>query len=321
MEAWFEGKRLQTIPISHYQETCVTATWIKFSQQLLRLTGETKYADAIEQTFYNALLGSMNHDGSDWAKYTPLAGQRLEGSEQCGMGLNCCVASGPRGLFTFPHTTVMSANEGLQVNFFSAGSYTLKTPGKQKIELIQETNYPVTGMVTMKIQLQKPENMSLLVRIPSWSQKSSLKVNGELLSDISPGKYAKIERTWKSGDAVELSLDMQGRVLSVGDSPGNMVILRGPVVLARDARLSEVAIETVIRPLADKEGYIELQPAEQQKSGIWMEFKAPFKAESYSEKEAGTIWIPLCDYASAGNATEGHPHFRVWLPQLYDPRE
>ncbi|MGV8095464.1 MAG: beta-L-arabinofuranosidase domain-containing protein [Mangrovibacterium sp.] len=79
MEAWFGGYELQALPIAHYQETCVTATWIKLSQQLLRLTGEARYADVIEQSFYNALLGAMNPDGSDWAKYTPLSGQRLEG--------------------------------------------------------------------------------------------------------------------------------------------------------------------------------------------------------------------------------------------------
>src|SRR5690554_4253876 len=65
MEAWFSGKELQTAPIAHYQETCVTVTWLKFNQQMLRLTGEAKYADEIERTFYNALLGSMRPDGAD----------------------------------------------------------------------------------------------------------------------------------------------------------------------------------------------------------------------------------------------------------------
>ena len=132
MECWFDGKLHQDLPIMHYQETCVTVTWIKLSQQLLRLTGEAKYADAIELAYYNALLGAMRWDGSDWAKYTPLAGQRLEGSEQCGMGLNCCTASGPRGLFTFPLTAVMSTNEGIQVNFYAEGSYNLANSEKAK---------------------------------------------------------------------------------------------------------------------------------------------------------------------------------------------
>lgn len=321
VETWFLGKKFQTLPIAHYQETCVTATWIKFCQQLLRLTGEAKYADAIEQSFYNALLGAMSYDGSDWAKYTPLAGQRLPGSEQCGMGLNCCVASGPRGLFTFPQTAVMSANDGVQVNFFAAGKYTLQTPGKQQIQVIQETDYPVSGKISIKLQLKKPEKMKILVRIPNWSAKSALFVNGEQVSDVKPGQNAGIERPWKSGDAIELNLDMRGRVLTFGEYPKNKVIVRGPVVLSRDARLSDLPIESVIKPLADKEGYIDLQPIEEKKAGIWMVFKARFMPESYLEKGAEPIWINLCDYASAGNAPDSHPYFNVWIPQLMDPRE
>jgi len=319
METWFEGNKLQTLPITHYQETCVTATWIKLSQQLLRLTGEAKYADAIEQAFYNALLGAMKPDGSDWAKYTPLTGQRLEGSEQCGMGLNCCVASGPRGLFTFPLTSVMSTKEGLHVNFFAAGSYTLQTPGKQKIELVQETDYPETGKISMKVLLQNPENMLFQLRIPRWSIKSTLTVNGEPISGLSSGKYVNIERKWKSGDAIVLNLDMRSRVLSLGALPENMAIVRGPVVLSRDSRFPGPAIESIIKPVTNKEGFIELVPAEQKSAGVWMAFSASFIPESYAEGGSKPILILFCDYASAGNSQEGHPYFKVWLPQLIEP--
>src|SRR6218665_1029502 len=85
-ECWFGGKKLPTLPAKHYQETCVTATWIKLSQQLLRLTGEARYADAIELAYYNALLGSMKPDGTNWTKYSPLVGLRQEGEDQCKMG-------------------------------------------------------------------------------------------------------------------------------------------------------------------------------------------------------------------------------------------
>lgn len=262
MECWFGGKNLQILGVTHYQETCVTATWIKLSQQLLRLTGEAKYADAIEQAYYNALLGAMKPDGSDWAKYTPLFGQRLEGTEQCGMGLNCCVASGPRGLFTFPLTSVMSAKDGIQVNFFAKGTYTLETPGKQKVEIIQETDYPVTGNIRLKVQLEKPENMSLLIRIPQWSKESTLTINGKPNQSITPGEYVKIQRTWKAGDLVDLNLDMRGRVVKLGKLPEYLAILRGPIVLSRDARLSGPPIESIITPIADKDGYLKLEPVD-----------------------------------------------------------
>ena len=170
----------------------------------------------------------MRWDGSDWAKYTPLAGQRLEGSEQCGMGLNCCTASGPRGLFTFPLTAVMSTNEGIQVNFYAEGTSTLPTPKKQKIELLQKTGYPVSGKISLKVNMQKPEDMSVRIRIPQWSNETTLMINGELVSDLIPGKYVVLQRVWKADDVIELSLDMRGRVVEHGSLPKSIAIVRGP---------------------------------------------------------------------------------------------
>ena len=126
---------------------------------------------------------------------------------------------------------------------------------------------------------------------------------------------------WKSGDQIELNLDMRGRLVSLGKSPENKAIFRGPILLSRDTRLSELALESVITPIADKDGYIELVPVSQKKQELWMEFSAPFVPESYTEGGSTSILVPLCDYASAGNSKEGHPFFKVWLPQFFDPRK
>ena len=318
VECWFGGKALQTLPIAHYQETCVTATWIKLNQQLLRLTGESKYADAIEQTYYNALLGSMKPDGADWAKYSPLAGIRLEGSEQCSMGLNCCVASGPRGLFTLPLTAVMGEQDGINVNFFAEGNYRLQTPAQQTAEIIQQTDYPATGNIGIKVSIPKNETFTLRVRIPAWSQRSLVSINGEALNGVTAGKYVEIKREWKSGDQIILSVDMRGRLVRLGELPENIAIVRGPIVLARDTRLGGPGVDEAAQPLANKEGYIDLEPTGNKTNGIWMQFKAPFLLESHKEAAAAPVQLVLCDYASAGNTFDEQSHFRVWLPQLYD---
>ena len=52
-----------------------------------------------------------------------------------------------------------------------------------------------------------------------------------------------------------------------------------------------------------------------------MAFKAPFTGESYAEGGINKFTVELCDYSSAGNSHEGRPHFKVWLPQLVNPRE
>ena len=321
VECWFGGKNLQTLPIHHYQETCVTVTWIKLCQQLLRLTGDAKYADAIEQSFYNALLGAMKPDGTDWAKYSPLAGERLQGSEQCGMGLNCCVASGPRGLFTIPLTAVMSEKEGLRVNFFVEGTYHLQTPGRQPAELIQQTTYPVSGNIILKLSIPKAENLTLRIRIPGWSKQSVLIINGEPVTKVIPGQYAEVRRIWKTGDSISVVLDMRGRLIHLGKLPESIAIVRGPIVLARDARLGGPNVDATIKPVTDNDGYFKLEPAGVNQNGIWMEFKAPFMLESHKEAVNKPVSLLLCDYASAGNTNDETSWFRVWFPQSLDPRE
>jgi hypothetical protein len=320
-EMWFGGKSLQTVPVAHYQETCVTVTWIKLNQQLLRLTGDAKYADEIERAYYNALLGSMNHDASDWAKYTPLNGQRLPGSGQCGMNLNCCNASGPRGQFTLPLTTVTSANHGLAVNFYVPGDYHLRTPKGRTLVVKQETDYPVSGKVRVTLDLDRDEEMTLQFRIPAWSAEHKVSVNGKAVSGVNGGEYVKVKRKWSSTDVVELALDMRGKVTIHGDGERKFnAITRGPIVLAMDSRFPNPPLSTVNEPMDNAEGYVELKAVEN-KSGdnVWMTYTARFRPESYMEAAAEPIDIYLCDYASAGNGKH-QSVFAVWLPQLFSGR-
>jgi uncharacterized protein len=319
-ECWFGGKEHQVSPVYHYQETCVTVTWIKMSQQLLRLTGEAKYADAIEQAYYNALLGAMNIDGSDWAKYTPLSGERKHGSEQCGMGLNCCNASGPRGLFTFPLTVVMSATDGIQVNFFTDGKSLINTPANQNAEIIQSTNYPIDGKIVLKVEIPRAEEMSIRIRIPAWSTQTVLTVNGKPVDGLIAGEIAVIKRSWQSGDEIELELDMQGRIIKQGKHPEHLALMRGPIVLARDARLEGPVINAVITPVVNNEGYVSLEKVRQNENNIWMQFKAMVNVETYTESAAQPVPAFFSDYASAGNTIDERSAFRVWFTQLVNPR-
>lgn len=320
-EMWFGGKEKQTMPIAHFQETCVTVTWIKLNQQLLRLTGDSKYADEIERSYYNALLGSLNYDASDWAKYTPLVGQRLPGSGQCGMNLNCCNASGPRGQFTLPLTTVMGSASGLTVNFFIPGTYTVRPLNGKPVTVVQETDYPASGNVRIRLSLDRPTEMDVALRIPSWSVRSELRVNGETISNVKAGEYVVVTRKWTKDDVIELALDMRGRVIIHGDGDRKFAAIeRGPVVLARDSRLEGPPLITITSPIADTDGYIELVPVTPDKGdNIWMQFKAKFRPESYKEFAADPVEIHLCDYASAGNGKD-MSEFNVWLPQLYSGR-
>lgn len=319
-EMWFKGKEHQHFPVHHYQETCVAVTWLKLSNQLLRLTGERKYADEAEVVYYNALLAAMSAKGAVWAKYTPLNGQRLPGNEQCGMGLNCCDASGPRGLFNFPQHLVMERNDGLQINHFAGGEYLTKSPGGQKITLTQNTDYPQSGDILLSLKLIKAEEFTINLRIPEWSKQTKLSINGVESGKVLPGSIVPVKRIWKTGDQISLNLDMRGRIVETGTKLRSLAIMRGPVVLARDSRFEGAGIEAVLKPLAGKDGYVELtrQPAKPEE--YFMSFNARFIPESYTEKPGGTTSVTLCDYASAGNGPV-KSFYKVWTPQLFNPQK
>jgi len=314
-EMWFGGASLQASPVNHYQEVCVTVTWIKFSLQLFRLTGEAKYAEAAERSYYNALLGSLDWTGSTWAKYTPLNGQRLPGSEQCGMGLNCCEASGPRALFLLPFYAVTRGDNTLMVNYFIEGKYETQL-NNNKIVVEQKTVYPQNGQVEIKLHIPSASFFKFKIRIPDWAKDCVIKLNGKMADgEVKNGTYYTISREWKDGDIIELNMPMQGRIISVGQTPKSMAVLWGPVVLSRDAVFGDsTAMGAVLQPVVTKQGYLNLRPVKTA-GNCWMRFKATFLPESYREYGAKPVEISLCDYASAGNIKK-QSLFQTWFPQL-----
>ncbi|HUU26963.1 MAG TPA: beta-L-arabinofuranosidase domain-containing protein [archaeon] len=318
-ECWYGGRQLQTVPALHMMETCVTVTWIKFCAQLLRLTGEPRYADAIEQAVYNALLGAMTLDGKDFAKYSPLIGRRSPGDNQCGMDLHCCSANGPRGLLVAPQVAVMASSEGPVVNLYSTGMAYIRLPSGNRVEIAQETDYPLQETVTIRVHPEWPERFTLRLRVPAWSGQTVITVSGAQVSDVTPGSYARVTGSWDTGDTVTLKLDLRGRVIRDPGGSEQIAIMRGPIMLARDSRLGNEDVDTELqRPVADEEGFIELQPDTPPSKAFWMVFKVPVVEDPASRETGSKRLIRMCDYSSAGNTWDRDARFRVWLPVLAD---
>ena len=71
-----------------------------------------------------------------------------------------------------------------------------------------QTVYPADGRVRIAVGLPKSEAFALRLRIPQWSERTSLRINGAPYDGyLIPGTYASIERTWNEGDRIELDLE------------------------------------------------------------------------------------------------------------------
>lgn len=311
-ECFYHGAQRQTEPTYHTMETCVTFTWIKLCNNLLRLTGNPFYADQIEKTIYNALLASMKFDGSQIAKYSPLEGTRQEGEEQCGMHINCCNANGPRAFTLIPKMAFMSGKNEIALNFYGQSDATAQLNQKNIVSIHQETTYPESGKIEITISPETPETFNLLLRIPQWSVQSSVLLNGKTMSGVATGSYFRIKKEWQKGDKITINLDMSGRLIALN---GYQAIMRGPVLLARDSRFGDGFVdETAV--IQNKSNLVELSLSQQKPAHIWMSFTVPLVLGNNLEGDYRTPKaVHFCDFASAGNSWDKNYRYRVWIKQ------
>ncbi len=230
-EHYEPGHRL---PITgHVVETCASMSWIEVTQYLLELTGEAKYADAIERLLWNHLYAAQTVDGDCNRYHTPLNGAKPAGYYH---GPNCCTSSGHRLQSKVPLLIYGAGEKGLYVNQFVASEAQLKLPSGNTVTIHQETGYPTSEKVVMHVTPRKRERFKVFVRIPAWCEDAALKVNGKVVSSVRAGTYVPVRRRWEKGDRIELTLPMRPRWVKGSDTTdGMLALVRGPMVYALDS--------------------------------------------------------------------------------------
>ena len=320
-ELWYHGKVKQTHPYYRMNETCVVTTWLRLCESLLAETGDPSWADEMERTFYNIYLATLSRDGSAFAQYTGLEGMRSAGLNNCFMEENCCNANGPRGFVSFMRAllTVDAAAWGhaalpaVAINLYETSTVSVELPAlKERVTFEMFALYPKEGEVRIVNRTVKPFDFALKLRIPSWSSKTVVKVNGEAVAGVSAGTYCELKRHWMPGDKVEVDFDMPCRVHLLNN---HVAFTRGPIVLARDARFHDGNLVERMRAIDFKKG-VEMRPVPTGHGDIWMAFSAflPMGAHSESPDNVHSQPVKFCDFASAGNTWTDESAYRVWLP-------
>ena len=321
-EAWFHGRVKQHLPYMLLQETCVVTTWMRFVEKLLTVTGDPKYADELERSFYNIYLASMNRDASMFAAYTPLNGVRSEGHHHCYMHTNCCNANGPRGFLAFLRALLMTDESSVFLNFYASSNVSAILPAnREKVALEVYTLYPKGGFVRIVNHTEKTMPFTLNLRIPAWSATTQVKVNGTPLTGAKAGSYFPVTRTWTIGDVVEVTFDMTVRAHVLNR---HVAFTSGPVLLARDSRFGDGDVNDVFRRHSIKDGQrMNFSPAQSPSDQFWMIYTASLPVGSHHENPNGALnqTITFCDYASAGNLWDSRNYYRVWFPFEWGPAE
>jgi uncharacterized protein len=225
-----------------YCETCSSCGVVFFQYKLNLAYHDAKYADLYEQTMYNALLGGVALDGKSFCYTNPLVNTERAKWHVC----PCCVGNFARTLLMVPTWTYAKSNDGLYVNMFVGSRIHVGKVGGTNVEVVQKTEYPWDGSITITVNPEEAKTFSVYVRIPdrttSKLYKESPRVSGvkrfavngrEQAPEIRKG-YAVVTREWKRGDRIELELPMEPQRV-VADSrieadAGAVALKYGPLI-------------------------------------------------------------------------------------------
>lgn len=210
-------------------ESCATAYLIRLAHHLLQLEGNSFDGDLMERAIYNALFAAQSPDGRRLRYFTAVDGPRkyYEGDTYC------CPGNWRRIVAELPEMIYYrSAEGGVMVNLYGASTGNVPLGNDLSVRIEQETDYPNSGKVVMKVAPSRPADFPLKLRIPRWCDSASVSVNGQPSGDsLKPGDWHSIKRQWKTGDVVTLEMPMKPRLVRGRKlQSGKVAVMRGPVV-------------------------------------------------------------------------------------------
>ena len=182
-------------------ETCATMSWMQLTQQLLELTGDTKYADAMERLLINHVFAAQECEHGVCRYHTPPNGVKPLGNFH---GPDCCTASGHRIISLLPTFIYAENGDDFYVNQYMDSRYT----GKD-FAFEVAGNYPESEHLTLTITSAGSQQKTLNLRIPSWCKTPQVTVNSQDKAGIQPGTYFSLSRQWTKGDIVEITFPME----------------------------------------------------------------------------------------------------------------
>ncbi|KAK2695679.1 hypothetical protein QWA68_004050 [Fusarium oxysporum] len=222
-------------------EACNSYNMLKLTRELWALNPtDASYFDFYEKALLNHLLGQQDpsSDHGHVTYFTPLkAGGRRGVGPAWGGGtwstdynsFWCCQGTGVETNTKLMDSIYFHTSDTLYVNLFTPSKLNWS---QKKVSVTQTTDFPESDTSTFKISGDTSE-WTLAVRIPSWTSRASIKVNGQAANvAIQPGKYALIKRQWKSGDTVTVQLPMSLHTVAANDDQTLGAIAFGPVILA-----------------------------------------------------------------------------------------
>ena len=310
-EQWNRTRFEQTNPdIDLMMETCVTVYWMRLCHQLLRLTGEVKYADELEKSLYNAIFGALKPDGRFFEYFPRFNGARNPKVNYSfnikGFDLSCCTANGPTGLGMAPYLAFAGTPDGVAVNLYENGS--VRVPfGDAVVTLSMESDYPMMGKATLRVvsvegSIPADKTFVISLRVPGFAEDFTVMDRARTMVTAEAGSYLRLCGNITEGDEWLICFDIplvKHPAPHGSNRAGDdfVAFTYGSILLARDARDGVAPLTSI--PDAEVTDY---RITTSERGGFLTAFVT-----------VGGTELKLLDYMTAGNDWN-ETEFASWFP-------
>ncbi|NDW11357.1 glycosyl hydrolase [Bacteroides sp. 214] len=212
-------------------ETCNTYNMLRLSNMFFQSTSDTRYMDFYERALYNHILSSQEPDKGGFVYFTPMRPGHYRVYSQPETSMWCCVGSGLENHSKYGEIIYAHAGNDLYVNLFIPSRLEWKDKG---VTLVQQTRFPDEEQVRILIEESKKKIFALKIRYPGWVEKGKLAVtvNGHPQPvNKTSDNYITLERKWKKGDKIVLTLPMELKTEQLPDKSSYYSFMYGPIVL------------------------------------------------------------------------------------------
>jgi DUF1680 family protein len=225
-------------------ELCAVVEALFSLQHALAVTGDAALADRLERIAFNAMPATFSADM--WAhQYDQQPNQVLcslhprawvsNGPESNLFGLEpnfgCCTANMHQGWPKLVQSLWMATpGGGVAAVAYAPNEARTTVAQGTPVTFTQETEYPFREIVRIAVAPERPVAFPLLLRVPAWARRASVTVNGQVVAGGRAGQFARVEREWRPGDEVVLTLPMPPRVSAW--HRGSVALERGPLLFA-----------------------------------------------------------------------------------------
>ena len=305
--------------VNNVGETCVTVTWLQFNAQLLRLTGEWRFADELEHVALNQLLGAQKPDGTAWGYYVQMEGKKPYSATLDG---HCCLSSGPRGVALLPTFAITTDDDGVVINLFETGTAHLKLRDGTPVTVQIDTHFPADGRILINVTPAVPKRFGVKFRSPTWASSTEIKASIHDYKDTSSSTdfYSCLTGEWLPGSTIALKLNFGLRII-LGHhlNNGKEALRYGPLILAADDSLLAADNQNINSIAIEKLGFDKLAVTPEAATGVWKTWPGAqvYRINAVTRRGGQPISIRLVPFADAGMTGA---RYKVWLPLAGQPR-